>query len=85
MRQKEEQQKKRRRKKKKRAACLRGGCNLLRAAVMIGRRGAASIPRHLITIVLPIVNADRRQISLLPLLLKASIIITKVLHENDLL
>lgn len=52
---------------------------------MIGRRAAASIPGHLIRIVLPIVNADKRQISLLPLLLKASIIITKVLHENDLL
>lgn len=34
--------------------------------------------------VLLIVNADRRQISPLPLLLKPSITITKVLHENDL-
>lgn len=45
---------------------------------------AASIARHLIMQVLLIVNADRRQISLLPLLLKPSITITKVLHENDL-
>lgn len=46
-----------------------GGCNLLRAVLML-REEAASIAGHLITRVLLIVNADKRQISLVPLLLK---------------
>lgn len=45
--------------------CLGGGRNLLRAALMIGRRGCID-PRHLIMQVLLVVNADKRQISLLP-------------------
>lgn len=52
------------------AVCLGGGgCNLLRAVLML-REEAASIAGHLITRVLLIVNADQRQISPAPLLLK---------------